>query len=181
MSGPSVEVPGKSEAEIFGLAASIRRNLRIDTDGFPVIEFLELGMPQLFPGFSFALGSKEEMGSNHGLTIPSENTILLREDVYEGLYGGVGRDRFTAAHEIGHYIMHRNVPIRFHRSAARLKPYMDSEWQANRFAGALLMPEEKLKKCSSLTEVTQRFGVSRDAAAVQNRVLAKKQKMGILF
>ncbi len=43
------------------------------------------------------------------------------------------------------------------------------------------MPEEKLKKCSSLTEVTQRFGVSRDAAAVQNRVLAKKQKMGILF
>src|SRR5690606_39240987 len=131
----------KSEAEIFEIAASIRRDLRITSDAFPIAHFLELGMPQIFKGFSFEPWSMEEMGTNHGLTIPAENKIVLREDVYEGMCRGVGRDRFTAAHEVGHYLMHRDVPIRFHRAeGTRLKAFVDSEWQANRFAGALLMP-----------------------------------------
>lgn len=181
MSGPSVPVPPKSEAEIFELAAGVRQLLQIEVDSFPIAEFLELGMPQIFKGFSFEPWEKEEMGDNHGLTIPSENKIVLREDVYEGMCRGVGRDRFTAAHEIGHYLMHRHVPIRFHRAGgAGLKAYEDSEWQANRFAGALLMPEERMKECRSIVEIAGRFGVSMRAATIHNQVLAKKRKMRIL-
>ncbi|WP_167629343.1 ImmA/IrrE family metallo-endopeptidase [Aquipseudomonas alcaligenes] len=138
-------------------------------------------MPNFFPGFALEVGTKEEMGRNHGLTIPSENVIRLREDVYDGLCNDVGRDRFTACHELGHYLMHRNAPIKFHRAEhGRLPAYMDSEWQANRFAGALLMPKDKLIECGSLQEVVERFAVSYDAASVQNRVLAKKNKMRVL-
>jgi len=181
MSGPSVPVPPKSEAEIFELARGVRQFLRIESDAFPIAQFLELGMPQIFQGFSFEPWSMQEMGDNHGLTIPSENKIVLREDVYDGMCRGVGRDRFTAAHEVGHYLMHRHVPIRFHRAGgARLKAYEDSEWQANRFAGALLMPEDRMKPCRSLVEVAGRFGVSMQAAEIHNKILAKKGKMGIL-
>ncbi|MFF3703900.1 ImmA/IrrE family metallo-endopeptidase [Pseudomonas qingdaonensis] len=181
MSGPSCEVPARSEADIFGLAQAVRTDLKISADDFPIIEFLELGMPLLFEGFSFELGTYAQMGSNHGLTIPSENVIRLREDVYEGCCSGRGRDRFTAAHELGHYLMHRNAAIKFHRAEnGRLPAYLDSEWQANRFAGGLLMPELLMKSCASLDEVVNRFKVSRDAAIVQNKVLAKKNKMQIL-
>lgn len=181
MSGPSFEVPARSEAEIFKLAHTVRADLKIFADEFPIIEFLEFGMSELFDGFVFEVGTMMQMGSNHGLTIPAENVIRLREDVYLRCCEGQGRDRFTAAHELGHYLMHRNAPIRFHRAeAGRLPAYMDSEWQANRFAGGLLMPEHLMRTCSSLHEVMRRFGVSYDAASCQNKVLAKKNKMRIL-
>ena len=181
MSGPSCEVPARSEAEIFKLADTVRADLKITADGFPIIEFLELGMPQFFERFSFEVGTMAQMGSNHGLTIPSENVIRLREDVYDRCCAGQGRDRFTAAHELGHYLMHRSAPIKFHRAEqGRLPAYLDSEWQANRFAGGLLMPENLMKQCASLDEVVRRFGVSWDAASCQNKVLAKKGKMRIL-
>lgn len=180
MSGPRCEVPPLSDAQIAQIAGSIRHDMKIHVDGFPLVEFLELAMPRIFQGFALEVGTREEMGLNHGLTIPSEKVIRLREDVYDGLTRGVGRDRFTAAHELGHYIMHRGVPIVFHRAEhGELKTYKDSEWQANTFAGHLLMPRKELLTCQSLEEVAQRFGVSLQAASVQNRK-ATKHGMKIL-
>ncbi|HGA2731353.1 TPA: ImmA/IrrE family metallo-endopeptidase [Pseudomonas aeruginosa] len=175
MSGPRCEVPPQSLDAIIRLTEAIRKDTKIRSDLFPVLEFLEFAMPRIFPGFALEVGAKEEMGPNHGLTIPSENVIRLREDVYDGLCRGGGRDRFTAAHELGHYIMHRNVSIVFHRAEnGRLPPYRDSEWQANSFAGALLMPERAMRECGSLAEIAQRFGVSLAAAEVQNRQLSRR-------
>jgi Zn-dependent peptidase ImmA (M78 family) len=174
MSGPRCEVPPLSGSQIAQIANSIRRDMKIQADGFPLVQFLELAMPRIFPGFALEVGTKDEMGLNHGLTIPIEKVIRLREDVYDGLTRGVGRDRFTAAHELGHYIMHRGVPIVFHRAEhGELKTFKDSEWQANTFAGDLLMPREAFMTCESLEEVARRFGVSLQAAAVQNKKLTK--------
>lgn len=174
MSGPRCEVPPLSGAQIAELTEIIRRDMQIQTDDFPLIHFLELVMPRIFPGFALEVGLMSEMGVNHGLTIPDENVIRLREDVYDGLSRGVGRDRFTAAHELGHYIMHRKVPIVFHRQEhGRLVAFRDSEWQANTFAGDLLMPRSLMLQCLSIDEVVKRFGVSSQAAMVQNKKLSK--------
>lgn len=48
------------------------------------------------------------MGAKHGETIPSENRIRIREDVYERACNGYGRDRLTMAHELGHLLLHRD-------------------------------------------------------------------------
>jgi hypothetical protein len=74
--------------------------------------------------------------------------IVLLERVYERADDGFGRDRFTAAHECGHGLMHLTqintqlvdgrVPAMFRRQDIR--PYLDPEWQAHVFAGAFLMP-----------------------------------------
>jgi Zn-dependent peptidase ImmA (M78 family) len=174
MSGPRCEVPPLSGAQIAQIADGIRRNMQIKTDDFPLIHFLELAMPRLFPGFALEAGLMSDMGANHGLTIPAENVIRLREDVYDGLYRDRGRDRFTAAHELGHYIMHRAVPIVFHRQEhGKLDVYRDSEWQANTFAGDLLMPRSLALQCCSIKEMTERFGVSSQAAMVQNKKLIR--------
>ncbi|MBB52246.1 MAG: hypothetical protein CMK88_16215 [Pseudomonadales bacterium] len=133
-------------------------------------------MPLIYPGFSFESGEVEAMGMNHGLTIPSENVVRLRDDVYLGACDGVGRDRFTAAHELGHYLLHRDVPPKYHRAVSgELKAYVDSEWQANEFAAALLMPAEGVARCQSLEEVSAKFGVSTLAAETQAKKLYKKR------
>lgn len=181
MSGPSCEVPPRSQDNVFGVAMGVRQQLNIQYDAFPIAQVLEFVMPLAFPGFGLEVGDFHQMGNNHGLTIPAENIIRLREDVYDGMVDGKGRDRFTAAHELGHYLMHRDIPIQFHRAEnGQLKPFRDSEWQANRFAGGLLMPTDRMVQCKSLAEVVERFQVTRDAASVHNSILAKKGLMRVL-
>lgn len=55
------------------------------------------------------------------------------------------RQRFTLAHELGHYFLHRNRAISFVDEALYRSTHMDSmEYEANNFAGALLMPKKPL-------------------------------------
>lgn len=53
------------------------------------------------------------------------------------------RSRFDAAHELGHLILHRNVPKRQYGTPADFKLL---EQQAHRFAGAFLLPPEQFFK-----------------------------------
>lgn len=134
---------------------------------FPIMEFLEIGMPTLFEGFYYEIMSAEEM-YQYGLTYPKKNKICLREDVYERAISGVGRDRFTVAHEIGHYIMHKPGSISLARTKLRedIPAYKRPEWQANTFAGELLAPPHLIQGLS-LKEIALSCGVSMDVARIQ--------------
>jgi len=59
-----------------------------------------------------------------------------------------GKRRFTIAHEIGHFIMHRNL-IPVHDDTDATLEYFkqgNQETEANEFASELLMPEDLFKK-----------------------------------
>lgn len=78
------------------------------------------------------------------------------------------RRRYTIAHELGHFCLHRHLKQRFEdkiffRGGEANKP----EWQANDFAGAILMPEDKFREMV-------RSGVSKV------EVLAKEFKVSTL-
>lgn len=182
MSGQSIEVPHLKRAEVTRFAQDVRRSLKINDDYFPIIEVLELVMPLLIDDYVFGVKSKREMGNDHGLTVPSEKAIYLRSDVYNGAVNGNTRDRFTAAHELGHYLLHLNAPVKYHRTLGgkRLPAEIDSECQANLFAASLLMPLVRFRRCRSLNEASERFGVGKGAASFFNRLLAKERQMRIL-
>lgn len=59
-------------------------------------------------------------------------------------FAGTLRNRFTIAHELGHYFLHSNVGkdrISVNRAGSgRL------EWEANWFAGAFLLPEKRFRE-----------------------------------
>lgn len=84
------------------------------------------------------------------------------------------RDRFTIAHELGHYFLHSRqgeIPLIVGRLG-------DSpiEREANRFAAALLMPEAEFRAAcadlgGNLDLVAARFNVSRDAAKARHASL----------
>lgn len=97
--------------------------------------------------------------------------------VYVSNYVSELRNRFTIAHELGHYFLH----YLFQRGhvekwAFRAKRYTNakhdrSEWEANWFAAAFLMPTEQFKKDwddfgGDLEQISRKYRVSVSAVAL---------------
>lgn len=99
---------------------------------FPIIEFMENVMPEMFPGFNYEFVDDTVLGNKEGLTLPHENLILLPDSVYNDAIEGKGRARFTVAHEVSHYILIGDDSIALARSGSRIPAYQDPEWQAKR-------------------------------------------------
>lgn len=155
--------------------ASIVRNVfDYDVKYFPIVEFLENIMPKIFKDFYIEVNPIEEMGNCHGLACPTENCIKIREDVYERAIKGYGRDRFTLAHELGHFLMHQPENISFARTGIdnKIEAYRDPEWQANTFAAELLMPYE-LINTTNPNEIVEEFGVTYQAASIRVKKIYK--------
>jgi hypothetical protein len=140
----------------------------VETKFFPIVQLLEVGLPQIFEDFNLEIVSNNELPNQYGVTYPAEHLIRLREDVYERAISGVPRDRFTIAHEIGHFIMHRPAYIALARNEGveDIPAYKNPEWQANTFAAELLAPPHIIKGLSA-AEVALMCGVSKDVASIQ--------------
>lgn len=163
-----------SRAKITGLAEQVRDAvLESNQIAFPIIEFIELSMGTVIPDFHFQVRDCEEMGPMEGLVIGTRCTLVLREDVYEQACAGVGRARFTAAHELGHFLMHRNVSMARSRGADT-QIFYDSEWQADTFAGALLMSSRHLPLLRDADHAAKVCGMSPAAAGYQLKLHGRK-------
>ncbi len=87
------------------------------------------------------------------------------------------RRRYTIAHELGHFCLHRHLRRRFEdkiffRGGEANKP----EWQANDFAGAILMPEDKFRemvrsRISKVEVLAKEFKVSTLALRIRAKNL----------
>jgi Zn-dependent peptidase ImmA (M78 family) len=139
------------------------------------MEVIEFALPQFMPNFEFEVASVEEMGATHGLTYPQESKIILREDIYEGAIEGVGRDRMTVAHEIGHLLMHKNIAFARAEPGLAIRAFESSEWQAKCFSGELLVPTHfaDVLRDMSVEQIAKECGVSCQAADYQKELIKK--------
>lgn len=135
---------------------------------FPIAHFLEY----LFPDH-YQVVSKLNMGHYEGLMVTGQDIIAIREDVYDGAVAGDGRSRFTLAHEIGHFLMHRTDSHPRMVNPKNLKPYENPEWQADNFASELLMPVN-LVKGLLMDEIVKQCMVTPSAASVRIDILKKE-------
>jgi hypothetical protein len=118
--------------------------------------------------------------------------VLASEHAYGWLQQRHPRGGYFVAHELGHCLLHIDQLLRLarmpaaeraalHRLKKEHKPYEDTEWQANAFASALLMPAlglvtlEKEHGPISAVEVSERFGVSQEAAGYRLELFAAKR------
>jgi len=175
LSGQDYRVPGMSRAAIRALAQHLRAAFKIRGLYFPVMEVIEFALPQFLPSFEFQVMSEKEMGPTHGLTFPQESTIILREDIYEGAINGIGRDRMTVAHEIGHLLMHKNIAFARSEPGISIAAYESSEWQAKCFSGELLVPMNHANVLigMSVEQIAEECGVSSHAADYQKSLIKK--------
>ncbi len=176
MSGPSYRVPPASWREIGDLTWKWRTALGLsDVPEFPIAYVLEHLLEQHFEGFYFDVAEPDEMaGGAEGVTAPDGSFICLRADVYEKLVKGDPRARFTAAHELGHFSMHTNIGLARVEPGEFVRPFEESEAQANQFAAELLMPESMVVATDTAAIIMDRFGVSHSAASHRLSYLQKK-------
>jgi transcriptional regulator with XRE-family HTH domain len=92
------------------------------------------------------------------------------------------RQRFTIAHEVGHFLLHGASLD--HRARAKGLRNRKREREANLFAAALLMPRESFKEemrsCGGsleecAAEMATRFNVSREAAAARIKDVSRRR------
>lgn len=132
---------------------------------FPIMDVLEFRLGVIFDGFYIDVRDKESMGEDEGRVISGTKGLALREDVYEGAWNRNGRDRFTACHELGHFLMHRTVTMARTREDTD-KIFCDAEWQADTFAGTLLMSPRHLGKFTDSDDAAGSCGMTGAAARV---------------
>lgn len=93
------------------------------------------------------------------------------------------RQRFTIAHELGHFVYHKDDEQEFVDTTFFRGLTADNlEYTANRFASELLMPEEEVRQLidkenvRSIAELANRFGVSSSAMLYRVKELNYKTK-----
>lgn len=183
MTGYSRQVPGMSRTQIATRANLLRFQVELLTgacpDAFPVTEYIEQILQVALPALDFAILDDEEMGGLEGATWPDRLQMRLSNTVYEGAAKGERRARFTVAHELGHLFLHRGIPFaRAVPTGVSLPRYECSEWQADEFAGALLMPFSLVKRCRTVLELMDLAEVSQQAAEVRLSKLNVKKPHG---
>jgi len=178
MSGQDFKVPPLSWDQIGATANNLRQRLQLQDEAyFPVMDVLERIMDHQVEGFHLLAGDRQEMGNAEGYTSPDGSFIMLREDVYDAAWAGDPRARFTAAHELGHWMMHTDIPLARALPEENVKPFMLSEPQANQFAAELLMPARFFVVGEGAQAVRNRHGVSHEAACNRLNYLKKKGLM----
>jgi Zn-dependent peptidase ImmA (M78 family) len=147
------KVPWKDQSQISFEADQLRRDYqafigtRISVP-IPVEGIIEryLGLHLSFDDLEEILGEPDILGA----TWIEEKRIIINSTLLEG---SEGRQAFTAGHEVGHWVLHRDFLPVYCRSGRQMGPIIvcrqrDSkaraEWQADYFAAALLMPEEEV-------------------------------------
>jgi IrrE N-terminal-like domain len=107
--------------------------------------------------------------------IPERLLMQLRLSTYEGACRDDPRARFTVIHELGHILLQHSRA--FNRSNANdIRPFEDSEWQANQFAAEFLMPFDDIvnRRLTTPSELQLTYHVS--AAAAETRITKLMQK-----
>ncbi len=157
--------PRRTYEEIERTADLVREALELDhEDRVQMLPLLEYVLPALTDDdFQLRVVDDDQMKGIEGLTDLDKPIITFPASVYQALYDGNPRARFTAAHEFGHFILHNNQPMHYAR-VSRADHRFDPEWQANAFAAAFLMPSIPFRTCRTIEEVKIRFGVGYLAA-----------------
>jgi Zn-dependent peptidase ImmA (M78 family) len=99
------------------------------------------------------------------------DTMKIPNSIFWGMRNRIPYCRFSVAHEIAHAILgHGGIRFRHAEKRAYEKANPDirrDEREAEQFAAILLAPTHLAKKCKSIEEVKERFGLSDRAAEIR--------------
>lgn len=119
--------------------------------------------------------------------MPSEVSGALRKEnggwtIYVNKKHSINRQRYTIAHEFGHYCLHKDFTAEFKDTTffRKEKDWTSKEYDANQFAADLLMPKESIENALdnniiTIKELSEAFGVSM--IAMRNRLLGLNYKL----
>ncbi len=159
--------------------------LQLPIDASVIAEFLDLDLVwDMIPD--------DEDGAIAARILPLEKLIEINENIPQ-LRGGFGES--TIAHEIGHWVLHIDVEkvesyIKLQRKGVdvKVKPFLCRssnlvriEWQAQYFAGCLLMPQHvltELKQGKDLTKWQHLYQIAGELGVTISNLTTRLQDLG---
>lgn len=125
------------------------------------------------------LGGEISYRSRHSVEEGDASLIVKKKGSFQIFLSsttGMERDRFSIAHELGHYFLHYIVKKMSTPMRATRFGNDRVEWEANWFAGAFLMPEADFRSAferfsKDLDRIAAHFDVSRMAAEIRSKNL----------
>jgi IrrE N-terminal-like domain len=115
-------------------------------------------------GFNYHCEEKEQLQECAAFTIPDQKLVVLRQDVYDGLFFGDVFSRSTVVHELAHIVLNHAVTLNRSAPTSQHSFCEDSEWQAKALTAAIMMPIEACRAAHSADELAKICGTSTQAA-----------------
>ena len=174
-----------SVAKIREIAEGIRKEFNVSNDTFfPIKEYIDKLVEDEKVIYQIEEDSFFEDEKMFALYDGNDNTIHVKESVEEDLEEGRYRSNFTLAHELFHYLQVKVLKFNFEMVDEDIEAFRDPEWQANEFAGQLLIPEEYVNL--SYLDLIGKFHVSFDCIKTrkgyyENRKTKKRDKKAQLI
>lgn len=144
---------------------------------FPIMEFLELIMPQIDTDFVVTPVEDSDLPGRAAETIPSEHMIRVKQSIYDAACQGAYWPRLVMAHELGHYLFHgeENVAYAHPAPGEKIPDEVNAERQADVFSAELLAPVHLIDETSDFL-VSKHFGIPKSVAGVQMTQSRRVQK-----
>ncbi len=132
-----------SDIEIY--ANNIRKRLGyLPNTAFPILEVIEKFHYEKLLTIQFLEDDNSIFENDTPAKYnPSDNFIYVKESVLEELENCEYRANFTLAHEFFHYLQCQILNFDFEETD-ECPSFCDPEWQADEFAGQLLLPTEAI-------------------------------------
>lgn len=171
----------QSRIKIRKFTEEIRKKVGCDNQFFfPILRLLDV-MPTIYEdvGFEYEIVDDDVLTpSVQGDMDILNNYMRIKQSVYDGAYKGKGRDRYSIAHEVGHFLLTNVAGVGLQRNLQNsyVRICEDPEWQAEVFAGELLIPM-RLVKGMSPEEIVEHCKVSLSAAKTQIRCSYNKTRL----
>ena len=138
---------GLTTPQMMAKAIKYRREFDIQhVELVDIVDILEFKLVLRYPNFTLAIMRDSAMRED-ALAEPHKDMITVKESVYIAACGGNADARLTLAHELGHFLLHRekNVPMHKDQDGAvqpikNMKATESIEEQADMFARHFLAP-----------------------------------------
>lgn len=144
---------------------------------------LEQTLPRA--GYSYRIEEVHDLQDCAAFTIPDDGLVVMRQDVYDGLFTGSVFARSTVIHELCHIVLQHHVTL--HRGAVlgQHRFFEDSEWQAKAMTAAVMMSLAACKAAHDEIHLAEICGTSVEAAKYRLDRLVKdgliEQKKGFFW
>lgn len=165
-----------------------QNQLQLPIDASLIAEFL--GLDLVWDAIA-----DDDQGAIAARILPLEKLIEINENIPE-LKGGFGES--TIAHEIGHWVLHidtkqvdRYIRLQHKGVGVKVKPFLCRssnlpriEWQAQYFAGCLLMPQHiltKLRQDKDLTQWRHLYQIAAELGVTISNLTTRLQDLGWIY
>jgi Zn-dependent peptidase ImmA (M78 family) len=128
-------------------ALSVRNDFEIaHVERVDIVSILEFKLVQRFPKFRLIIRQDAEMETN-AFADPANDRIVVRRSIYRAACENNPEARLILAHELGHYLLHREKSVTMHMDPSgsiqpikKMNATESTEDQADMFARHFLAP-----------------------------------------